>query len=152
MATLVTEKISEPKPSGGDYPELYKMLHAERIAMGEETRKLEKAAVTAVAALYAWLATHHIHGAMWYIAVPLVIIGAFRAAVMGLRMLFIKDYLILVEQRHFPSNLELPGYENYFLEGTKSKSRWYLHLRFTMLAIWCTLLGVTLIAPLLLDK
>jgi hypothetical protein len=76
---MVTEKAAESTVLGGDYLELYKMLHEERVSLAEEARKLEMAAITAVAALYAWLATHSVHGAPWYIGVPLVMLAAFRA-------------------------------------------------------------------------
>jgi hypothetical protein len=59
------------------------MLHEERVSLGEEARKLEMAIITATAALYAWLATHNVHGAPWYIGVPLVMLAAFRAVVRG---------------------------------------------------------------------
>ena len=150
MGILVTEKAAESKLPSGDYLELYKMLHEERVSLGEEARKLEIAAITAVAALYAWLATHDVHGAPWYIGVPLVILAAFRAMVLGGRMLFIKEYLMFIEQKFLRDKGELLGYESYFSVNTKSK--WYMHIRYTMAMIWIALLCVTVIAPSFLAK
>ncbi len=93
---------SRATPPTDDTFEMYKTLHEERVSLGEETRKLEVLAVTAVAALYAWLATNHVHGAPWYIGVPLVILASFRAAVLGERILIIKDYLKTLESHLFP--------------------------------------------------
>jgi hypothetical protein len=145
---MVTEKAAESKVPGGDYLELYKMLHEERVSLGEEARKLEIAAITAVAALYAWLATHDVHGAPWYIGVPLVMLAAFRAIVLGERMLFIKEYLMFIEQKILRDKCD--GYENYFSVNTKSK--WYMHIRYTVAMIWIALLCVTVIAPSFLRK
>jgi hypothetical protein len=38
---MVKEKAAESPVPGGDYLELYKMLHEERVSLGEEARKLE---------------------------------------------------------------------------------------------------------------
>lgn len=46
-------KPAESTVPGDDYLELYKMLHEERVSLGEEARKLEMATISAVAALYA---------------------------------------------------------------------------------------------------
>jgi len=147
---MVSKSGVESTVPGGDYLEMYKMLHEELLSLGEEARKLEMAAITAVAALYAWLATHNVRGAPWYIGVPLVILAAFRATVLGERILFIKDYLMLIEQKLLQDTPELPGYENYFSMNTKSK--WYMHIRYTMAVIWIALMCVTFIAPRLLGK
>jgi hypothetical protein len=147
---MATIKPAESTVPGDDYLELYKMLHEERVSLAEEARKLEMACIGAVAALYAWLATHNVRGAPWYIGVPLVILAAFRAVVLGERALFIKDYLMLLEQRFVHDRSRLPGYENYFAEGTKSQ--WYMHLRYTMAILWIALLAVTIIAPHFLEK
>jgi hypothetical protein len=147
---MATIKPAESTVPGDDYLELYKILHEERVSLGEETRKLEMATIGAVAALYAWLATHNVHGAPWYIGVPLVILAAFRAVVPGERILFIKEYLMLIEQRFVHDESKLPGYENYFSEGTRS--HWYMHLRYTVAIIWIALLAVTIIAPHFLEK
>jgi hypothetical protein len=142
---MMTERVAKSTVPGGDYLEMYKLLHEERVSLAEEARKLEMAAITAVAALYAWLATHNVHGAPWYIAVPLVILGAFRAIVLGERILFIKEYLKLIEQKALQGEFEFQGYENYFSENTRFK--WYMHLRYTVAIIWIVLLCVTIIAP-----
>jgi hypothetical protein len=147
---MVKEKAAESPAPGGDYLEIYKMLHDERVALGEEARKLEMAAITAVAALYAWLATHNVHGAPWYIGVPFVILAAFRAVVLGERILFIKNYLMRIEQKLLGDKSEPSGYETYFSVNTKSK--WYMHIRYTVAIIWIALLCVTFIAPHFLAK
>jgi hypothetical protein len=146
----MTKNAVESTVPGGDYLEMYKMLHEERVSLGEEARKLEMAAITAVAALYAWLATHNVHGAPWYIGVPLVILAAFRAIVIGERMLVIRGYLMLIEEKLFRDQPEVLGYECYLSVSTKSK--WYMHLRYTMAIIWIALLCVTVIAPRFLAK
>jgi hypothetical protein len=147
---MATEKAAESNVPGWDYLELYKVLREELVSLGEEARKLEMAAITAVAALYAWLATHNVHGAPWYIAVPLVILAAFRAAVIGERILFIRGYLKLIEEKLIRGKSELSGYETYF--SVPSNSKWYMHIRYTMAVIWIALLCVTFIAPRLLAK
>jgi hypothetical protein len=53
--------------------------------------------------------------------VPLVVLAAFQAVVLGERILFIKEYLALIEQRFVHDKSKLPGYESYFSEGTKSQ-------------------------------
>lgn len=145
---IVAEKAAKSTAPSGDYLELYKMLHEERVSLGEETRKPEMSTVTAVAVLYAWLATHTIHGAPWYIGVPLVILAGFRSIVLGERILFIKEYLRHIEERCFRDKSELDGYETYFSEHSEPRSsKWYMHLRYTVGIIWIALLCVTLIAP-----
>jgi hypothetical protein len=146
---MVTEKAAESTVPGGDYLELYKMLHEDLVSLGEEARKLEMATITALAALYAWLATHNVHGAPWYIGVPLVMLAAFRAFVLGERMLFIKDYLLLIEPKFLGDKSEPTGFVTYF-ENTKTT--WYMHIRNTMAIIWIALLCVTVIAPHFLAK
>lgn len=147
---MATDKAAESKVPGWDYLELYKMLRGELVSLGEEARKLEMAAITAVAALYAWLATNHIQGAPWYIAVPLVILAAFRAGVIGERILFIRGYLKLIEEKFIRDKSQLSGYETYF--SVPSNSKWYMHIRYTMAVIWIALICVTFIAPRLLAK
>src|SRR5271169_2089494 len=118
---MMTERVAKSTVPGGDYLEMYRLLHEERVSLADEARKLEMAAITAVAALYAWLATHDVHGAPWYIGVPLVILAAFRAIVLGERILFIKKYLMLIEHKLFRDGVGLSGYENYFHVHTKNK-------------------------------
>jgi hypothetical protein len=130
--------------------EMYKTLHEERVSLGEETRKLEVLAVTAVAALYAWLATNHVHGAPWYIGVPLVAVASFRAAVLGERTLIIKEYLKTLEGHLFPDRTKIFGYEHFNADATGHK--WYKHLRYTSVVIWFFLFVVTIFAPRFLDK
>jgi hypothetical protein len=133
-----------------DWLEMYKTLHDERVSLGEETRKLEVLAVTGVAALYAWLATNRVHGAPWLIALPLVILASFRAAVLGERILIIKDYLKTLESHLFPDESKIFGYEQFNAEQTSHK--WYKHLRYSAAFIWVFLFVVTVVAPCLLDK
>jgi hypothetical protein len=133
-----------------DSLEMYKTLHEERVTLGEETRKLEILAVTAVAALYAWLATNHVHGAPWFIGVPLVAVASFRAAVLGERTLIIKEYLKTLESHLFPDKAKIFGYEHFNAEQTSHK--WYKHLRYTSVVIWFFLFVVTILAPRFLDK
>jgi hypothetical protein len=129
------------------------MLHEERVSLAQETRKLEISAITAVAALYAWLATHlEVRGAIWYIGVPLVLLSSFRSFVLGGRILFIKTYLRQIEQQLFRDKSQLLGYESYFFERTKPISKWYLHIRYTAVVMWIALLLVTAIAPSFLGK
>ena len=85
---MVEEKAAEPKLPDSEYLEIYKIIHEERVSLADEARKLEMTAITAVAALYAWLATHNVHEAPWYIAVPLVLLATVRAALLGERILF----------------------------------------------------------------
>jgi hypothetical protein len=142
MATVIS---TTPQPPSGDFLALYKLMHAERSSLAKEARKLEISAITAVAVLYAWLATNHIHGAPWYIGVPLVVLGAFRAGVLGGRVLFIKEYLKAMEARWLIQPNGPIGYETYFADNTQS--RWYMHIRYTVGTIWLVLLLVTVIAP-----
>ena len=141
---------SRATASADDSLEMYKTLHDERVSLAEETRKLEVLAVTAVAALYAWLATNHVHGKLWYIGTPLVILASFRALVLGERILIIKDYLITLESHLFPEEPKVLGYEQYYVNHTSDK--WYMHLRYTAGVIWFFLFIVTLLAPCILDK
>jgi hypothetical protein len=137
--------------STSDYLEFYKMLHEERVSLAEEARKLELSSVGAVAALYAWLATHAIHGEVWYIAVPLTVLASFRATIIGARILFIKGYLENLESHElFKEPGRATGYETYFQKETKAK--WYMHLRYTVVVIWTAIILVTIVAPHLLDK
>lgn len=132
--------------------ELYKMLHEERVSLGEEARKLEMSTLTAVAALYAWLATHDVRGAPWYIGVPLVLLATFRATVLDQRILLMKKYLKDLEQQYFKDKAELFGYESYFSKCTAPKSKWYMHLRYTVAIFWIVLICVSVIAPHFLQK
>jgi hypothetical protein len=133
-----------------DSLEMYKTLHDERVSLGEETRKLEILTVTAVAALYAWLATNHIHGAPWFIGAPLVILASLRAAVLGERILIIKEYLKTLECHLFLDKSNVLGYEHF--NAVQIKHKWYKHLRFTSGIIWFFLFLVTIFAPYSLDK
>lgn len=146
---METKKAESTVPAG-DYLEMYKMLHEERVSLAEEARKLEMAPITAVAALYAWLASYDVHRAPWYIGVPLVMLGAFRVGVLGERILLLKKYLKLIEQKSHRDKSELSGYENYFSE--KTTSSWYMHLRHTVAIILVELFCVTVIAPRFLAK
>jgi hypothetical protein len=143
----MSSRVTSPT---GDSLEMYKTLHEERVSLGEETRKLEVLVVTAVAALYAWLATNHVHGAPWYIGVPLVALASFRAAVLGERCLTVKDYLKSLESHLFPDCSKVLGYEQFNAEQTSHK--WYKHLRYTSFIIWFCLFLVTIFAPRYLDK
>jgi hypothetical protein len=133
-----------------DSLDIYKMLHDERVSLGEEIRKLEVLALTAVAALYAWLATNHVHGTPWFIGVPLAMVGSFRAAVLGERVLIIKEYLKTLENHLFPEKPKVLGYEHFNAAHTNHK--WYEHLRVTSFIFWFFLFLVTIFAPHFLDK
>lgn len=147
-SVMATEKPAESKPPGDEYWEMYKLFHEERVSLADEARKLEIAAITAVAALYAWLATHHVHGAPWYIGMPLVFLATIRAALLGERILFMKEYLKSVEAHVFGKESNPPGYETYF----SANAPWYAHIRISMIFIWVALLVVTYFAPRFLDK
>jgi len=145
---MATQNVTNSAVPDG-LSELYKMLHDERVALGEETRKLETLTIAAVAALYAWLATHNVHGTPWYIGVPLVVLASFRAGVLGARILFIKQYLIGLEGEWFGNKAAALGFENRF--DRQSLWKWYMHVRITALIIWLALLVVTVSAPHYLD-
>ena len=130
--------------------EMYKTMHDERVSLGEETRRLEVLVVAAVAALYAWLATNHVHGAPWFIGSALAALASCRAAVIGERILIIKEYLKALESQIFPHNTTVSGYEHFNADRTRNK--WYKHLRTTSAIIWTCLFFATLLAPRYLDK
>ena len=129
-------------------PDLYTLLHNERLSLATEACSLETTVAGAIAALYAWLATTHIHGAVWYIGPTLVFLAALRAGVLGSRILFIKDYLKSIEEKLFAPDT---GFESYF-QTHATLSKWYLHLRFTEAAIWATLWVASAVAPHYLDR
>jgi hypothetical protein len=130
------------------YPDMYTLLHNERVSLATEARSLESTVAAALAALYAWLVTNHIHGKVWCIGAVLVILAVFRAGVLGGRILFIKEYLTSIEVKALAPD---SGYESYFNKNA-TLSKWYLHLRFTEAGIWAALLFASAAAPYYLDK
>ena len=145
---MAADNVTTPAVREG-VSDLYKMMHDERLALGEETRKLETLTMAGVAALYAWLATHNVHGRPWLIGVALVVLACFRALVLGGRILFIKRYLVGLEREWFGDKAAAVGYENHF--ARLSLWKWYMHVRFTAVVVWLVLLLATAVAPCYLD-
>jgi hypothetical protein len=145
---MAQENDVKPSTQTNPYPELYTLLHNERVSLATEVRSLETTVATAIAVLYAWLATAHIRGPVWYIGPTLVVLAAFRAGVLGGRILFIKDYLKSIEGNRFAPDV---GFESYF-QTHATPSKWYLHLRFTAAAIWLALFVASAGALYYLDR
>jgi hypothetical protein len=131
----------------------YDMLRIEIVSLIAETRKLEFAAVGAVAALYAWLAKSQINGMIWYIGTPLVLLAGIRSMTLFHRIEFIAAYLRRIEAKYFVEDPLLPGYERHFDQATsRERKAKTSRLAPTGIILWILLLAATIVGPSLLQK
>jgi hypothetical protein len=136
-----------------EYASQYEMLRYEVVSLIAETRKLEFAAVAAVATLYAWLAESRTHGPIWFIGVPLVLLAGIRSWTLFERIAFIAGYLRQIEAKYFTEDPKLPGYERYFERATNSsQGAKTSRVSASAIALWVVLLATSVAAPFVLDR
>src|SRR4029077_20299699 len=93
------------------YIEEYKTLKAELLALVDESVKLETFGVAAVAALYAWLGSHHIVTRLvWFVPVLIPAFGLFRSRLLLRRIDHMSEYIRKqIEKKH-----DCLGWESFF--------------------------------------
>lgn len=129
-----------------DYIEIqldqYRTLREEAISHVADTRKLEVQVISVLGALYVWLATHPaVPEQLWFIGVPISVIGGLRALILHFRVLCISDYLRRIEEEWFGTGLQpLPGWERF-----RRKSRVWLSP--IAVLVWLILIAASVYAP-----
>ncbi|HEV7507579.1 MAG TPA: hypothetical protein VGS07_22030 [Thermoanaerobaculia bacterium] len=131
-----------------DYIEIqldqYRTLRAEAISHVADTRKLEVQVISVLGALYVWLATHpSVPEQLWFIGVPISVIGGLRALILHFRVLCISAYLRGIEEKWFggTDTQPLPGWERYRRRNSRA---WLSPIA---VLIWLILIAASVYAP-----
>ncbi len=129
--------------------EEWKRLRAEALGHVEEARQLEKLAVGATGAVYAWLATHGTEmsnfGILpWFIPVLFAALGSLRSWALGKQISTISEYLHKLENELRKDKSGGFGWEGYF-----SNKRG--HVYWSSVVFWSVLLSITLLVPWLVQ-
>jgi hypothetical protein len=129
------------------HSEHYKVIREELNARLAQIWKIEIFATGGIFPLYAWLVARRnepIPSLVWYLGVPLVVIGGFRCLAHQMRIHEIAKYLAKIEKELFGQNTSLPGYERHFKASVRIRVE-----EFVTLALWLLLLVVSLVAPII---
>jgi hypothetical protein len=92
--------MSELSSAGNDfYLKEYEALRSEIESMLSDSRSLERNVVFAVGATWAWLATHSVPKAIWWMPVFLTVLGALRSLALLKTFGIFSDYIKKIESR-----------------------------------------------------
>jgi hypothetical protein len=126
--------------------EQYKELRNTFKKITEDIRKLEIYAVTAVAALYAWLLKEggqHLPWFAYYIAFPVVFLAWLKALNQIKRIKTVDEYLVKIEGVFFKDQESLPGWQHFARNAS-------IYLLAADKFFWICLFAFTLLAPIIL--
>jgi len=125
--------------------EEFKALRAEIDARVKEGQTWESLAITATAAVYAWLATNsdkEFSEIGWWIPVLFPLFGMLRHGALLLRIVQIAEYIRSIEETL--ANEPLAGWERHLLDQRKRHPVRSRLISFSSFAFWATLLILTI--------